>query len=454
MQTKNLRRLSAVVLALAMTATSAFATWHTYQGNDDHNGVISGAPSSSSASKAVVALTKNGSGWDGVDNVPVMQTVNGTTYAYVLYDGYRVSGTSGGARLAKINCSAATPSEVWNIQVDTESGFQLSTPLLVQGSNPNAETDDAIYLALNSGKVIKVADLSSAPTAITTVADNVDGQINTPVMKYGDYLYFGTWIGNGSIEGSTAPGKYYQVNLNNYADIKSTTSFERGFYWAGAVKSGNYIYFAGDGAKLYWREAGASFDTVGGNLDLPDVNGNAAGDVRSTVCLNDSKLYFTSKGSNNGNLYCFTIGSNGTPAFSWGAQLGGNCTSTPVIAASGKIYVGYYSGFSAGGVQRVAAPTSGTVGTATTLTVGGAAFNQPVQCSPLAQTVGSYDYIYFNTNSGTGAGYCIRIAKSGTTANATLMWQTAANTYALGGMAYDNGVIVFGNDYNNFYVVK
>ena len=33
-------------------------------------------------------------------------------------------------------------------------------------------------------------------------------------------------------------------------------------------------------------------------------------------------------------------------------------------------------------------------------------------------------------------------------------WKTANNTYALGGMAYDNGYLVFGNDKNHLYVVK
>ena len=81
----------------------------------------------------------------------------------------------------------------------------------------------------------------------------------------------------------------------------------------------------------------------------------------------DGKLYFASKGSSIGNVYCYTIGSNGVPAFSWGAKLSctigndtysGNCTSTPVIADSGNIYVGFYSGFSAGGLMKITAPTS------------------------------------------------------------------------------------------------
>ena len=50
-----------------------------------------------------IDLSNGGRGWDGIDNVPVMETVDGVTYAYVLYDGY----SSYGGQLAKINCSPA-----------------------------------------------------------------------------------------------------------------------------------------------------------------------------------------------------------------------------------------------------------------------------------------------------------------------------------------------------------
>lgn len=102
--------------------------------------------------------------------------------------------------------------------------------------------------------------------------------------------------------------------------------------------------------------------------------------------------------------------------------------------------------------MKITAPTSGTVGTASLITVSGAAFTQPVQCTPVVYTSGNYDYFYFNTNSGTGAGYCFRVSKTGT--NASQRWKTDNDTYALGGMAISNGYAVFGNDYNHLYIVK
>ena len=237
---------------------------------------------------------------------------------------------------------------------------------------------------------------------------------------------------------------------------------------------GNYVYFGGDNGKLYWRSV-ADFDsaTVRGVIDLTAtayaVNGNAAGNVRSSIMVDGTKIYFTTQypsGSSYGNFYCFDV-SNGTPSFAWGANIqatysgttySGNCTSTPVIAASGNIYVGFYSGFTAGGLMKISEPDDdGTVGTAELITVGGVAFTEPVQCTPVVYSVKSgskytTDYFYFNTNANKGAGYCFSVPVNGT--DATRVWATTGDTYALGGMAISNGYAVFGNDYNHLYVVK
>ncbi len=458
---KALSKLMAVVLVVGLMATTAFAAWPVYGGNANHNAVVTSAPTSTAPDIKPVKLINSGSGWSGVDNVPVMETVGGVTYTYVLYDGH-----AGGAHLAKIKCSDATT--VWDVQLSTSSGFQLSTPLLDNG---------VIYAALNGGSVIKVSNLSSTTEAgvkIETIA-TVESQINTPVTIRGGYLYFGTWSGNGTVEGSGNPGHYYQLNLKDTSDLQSVTSIKNGFYWAGAVTASvtdggitqDYVYFGGDGGYLYYRPVGTGFAAStpeavkAGAIALPNVAGNAPGDVRSTIMRSGSDLYFTSKGSSNGNFYCYTVGTNGVPSLKWAAKLGGNCTSTPVLADSGNLYVGFYSGFANGGLQKLTAPASGTTGTATTITVGGAAFDQPVQCTPVVYTVTEEDpdtgdvsitdYFYFNTNSQSGAGYCFSVLDGST--NATQIWKTVADTYALGGTAIENGYAVFGNDYNHLYIV-
>lgn len=600
---KRTGRVLAILLALAMLlSVTAFAatttsTWYGYGGDTTtHNAAVTSAPTSTSPTITRIDLMNAGSGWDGIDNVPVMRTIDGVTYAYVFYDGH-----AAGGRLAKINCNDGVL--VWDKQMTGASGFQLSSPLLVPGSSNG--TGDTIYLAasyaetysdasftgsdaiaagdtgltktfnisnittssnrvaagiylgettvanrgtigvtgtaqitcgsanvtlnlitsgtnsgtnvvmyeqpvytgteitsykyyyyvnyninVGSGNVgtaqtltltikltggdgtlqyvdtyaqvaalqkvtgIETNDAGAAGVEHPSIVSGITGQINTPITTDGTYLYFGTWSGN-----SAQP--YYQVKISD-SSYKTFTPGANGFYWAGAAVVGDYVYFGSDGGKLYWRSV-SDFAATGGTVDLPAVNSNAAGNVRSSIMVDGTKIYFTSQypsGSSFGNFYCFNAGS-GEPTFAWGANIqatyngttySGNCTSTPVIAASGNIYVGFYSGFTAGGLMKITAPTSGTVGTASLITVSGAAFTQPVQCTPVVYTSGNYDYFYFNTNSGTGAGYCFRVSKTGT--NASQRWKTDNDTYALGGMAISNGYAVFGNDYNHLYIVK
>mgnify|MGYP000246489980 FL=1 len=600
---KRTGRVLAILLALAMLlSVTAFAatttsTWYGYGGDTTtHNAAVTSAPTSTSPTITRIDLMNAGSGWDGIDNVPVMRTIDGVTYAYVFYDGH-----AAGGRLAKINCNDGVL--VWDKQMTGASGFQLSSPLLVPGNSDG--TGDTIYLAasyaetysdasftgsdaiaagdtgltktfnisnittssnrvaagiylgettvanrgtigvtgtaqitcgsanvtlnlitsgtnsgtnvvmyeqpvytgteitsykyyyyvnyninVGSGNVgtaqtltltikltggdgtlqyvdtyaqvaalqkvtgIETNDAGAAGVEHPSIVSGITGQINTPITTDGTYLYLGTWSGN-----SAQP--YYQVKISD-SSYKTFTPASNGFYWAGAAVVGDYVYFGSDGGKLYWRSV-SDYAATGGIVELPAVNSNAAGNVRSSIMVDGTKIYFTSQypsGSSFGNFYCFNAGS-GEPTFAWGANIqatyngttySGNCTSTPVIAASGNIYVGFYSGFTAGGLMKITAPTSGTVGTASLITVSGAAFTQPVQCTPVVYTSGNYDYFYFNTNSGTGAGYCFRVSKTGT--NASQRWKTDNDTYALGGMAISNGYAVFGNDYNHLYIVK
>lgn len=561
---KRTSRVLAILLALAMLlSVTAFAAWDVYGGNANHNSVVTGAPTSVTSSTPI-DLSNGGSGWDGIDNVPVMETVNGVTYAYVLYDGY----SSYGGQLAKINCSAATPYVVWRKQVSGASGFQLSTPYLdtearaiyIGASNASVYDDAAIAspvaltagtagtvtingltlltaanrvsvpvfvghtsvanrgtlttegtatiqlgggtavnltlsttqsssgttykiyeqetydangsvngydyyyyinhsvtasnltdatlsisvtlngtgtiesvsMFANKGAVTKVTGIDSndaSGVTLTSVVSSVNGQINTPITRYGNYIYFGTWSGNSAMQ-------YYQVKVSDSSFTAKTMTGNTGFYWAGAVQLGSYIYFGGDSGNLYYRRASA-FDKTGGNVTLTDVASDA-GNVRSTIMTDGTYLYFTSQG---GYLWCYKPNTSGKPTYQWHVQLGGTSTSTPTLVQNSdgttSIYTGYYSGFNAGGVQV-------TTVSGSTQTVSTVASGFPVQCSILY----SNGYIYFNTNSSSGAGYCYNAATNAE------VWSTTADTYALGGMACDNGIIVFGNDYDHLYVVK
>lgn len=578
---KNMfKRISSLFLTLLLVVGFAFpaaADWTTYQGNNNHNGVITdGAPITTSVNTAMVNLTHNGSGWDGIDTAPVMQTLdNGDTYAYVIYDGYAVSGNNGGGRLAKVRANDAK--EIWSKQLTLSAGFQLSTPLLVQGNDASSEADDTIYvgttgfsqllkndelngspvtdwtvtggvasgtgidvagnqvitlkqtdLALNNaatnraalgiyignsadtnvtadvqvkvngttvvtkafsksssdaqakpiqdpanpgqyyyylndnfaamvgdeveyiidvknnadtvkvdyaslyqqtGSIQKVTGLDQTSPSNVSIVTGIAGQINTPITTDGTYLYFGTWTGKGG-------GTYYQVEIANPTNVKTATTGD--YYWAGAVVSGDYVYFGSDEGKLHYRLVD-DFANDGDSVIVP-----SSGKIRSSIAVKDDTLYFTSQ---NGYLWVYEINTfTGEPTLDWHKKLAATSTSTPVITANNIIYVGYYNGFSSGGVQAI------DLSTKIIKNVTPPSF-KPVQSSIIAHTENNIDYLYFTTNAANGAGYGYSF--DGTTGNQ--VWNTEATsgkTYTLQGMAASNGYLVFGNDYNNLYIVK
>lgn len=124
---KKVSRILAIVLCLAIALSiGAFAAWDQYQGNVAHNGQIDATdttPPTSSITTSNPTLNTSGGGWSGVDSTPVMETISGTTYAYVTYNG-----RSNGTQISKINCDTGTT--VWSTQLGTTSGNQLSTPYL------------------------------------------------------------------------------------------------------------------------------------------------------------------------------------------------------------------------------------------------------------------------------------------------------------------------------------
>ena len=104
----------------------------------------------------------------------------------------------------------------------------------------------------NKGAVTKVTGIDSTDASgvtLTSVVSSVNGQINTPITRYGDYIYFGTWSGNSAMP-------YYQVKISDSSFTVKTANGgegERGFYWAGAVSDGDYVFYGSDNGVLYWQ---------------------------------------------------------------------------------------------------------------------------------------------------------------------------------------------------------
>jgi hypothetical protein len=138
---KLLAAALAVALTLAMSVT-AFAAWPSFQNARNNNGVINnGTPPTDPATAATpVPLPQGATVYSGVDAAPVMNTATYTdasgaqstkTIAYTLYDAGNAAG--GGARVAAVDVAAGT--NLWDVQLNPTSNFQVSTPYLDTDTN-------------------------------------------------------------------------------------------------------------------------------------------------------------------------------------------------------------------------------------------------------------------------------------------------------------------------------
>jgi hypothetical protein len=338
-----------------------------------------------------------------------------------------------------------------NINSGSSSVGSAATVSVAVSLSGGTGTIEYMDVYANQGAIQKISYLDSADEVDVeneTIYGGVSGQINTPITTDGTYLYFGTYTGY-----NTA-GTYYQITTTGSLQGSFNTSSDGnyGFYWSGAVSDGTNIYFGRDNGKVFWRSI-ANFSGSGGTLDLTDttVGGvSGAGNVRSTIMIDGSNLYFTSQG---GYLWCCSFDStNSKLNINWYAALkhttaGANVTSTSTPTKVGnRIYVGAYGGTGKSGVLVVDASTHAVSSVFQDNTM-------PVQSTIVVNGTGTgTDYIYFVTNYKTGTGYCY--SWNGTTA--TAIWNGSAyhTTYDLGNMAVENGIAVFGNDYNYLYVIS
>jgi hypothetical protein len=271
------------------------------------------------------------------------------------------------------------------------------------------------------------------------------GQANTPISyDKADNIYLGIYEGDRS---------YYQINKVTSAVTKFTPSGGDDFYGAGAayVSADNTIVFGSDNGIIYKQNA-ANFTSTVNTLTLSSVQANA-GQVRSSVAYNgDNILYFTSRGTGSVG-YIWGIDVMLSPVYG-AAALQLNSTSTPVLSDSRIIYVGTY------GYNPTTFASVGTVEAFDrSLTHLATIYKgDPVQASPIVWTDEESDppkdYVYFTTNSGTGAGWCYSYPLGGTPAQVWTSPNTSANAYSVQGMASSEGFVIWGDDGNYLYIAR
>ena len=320
--------------------------------------------------------------------------------------------------------------------------YDLAVTITVPAGAATLSATDVHFLG-SMWRLHIVDNVSSSNPQVSTVEKGY-GQPNTPISFDGNSIYFGIYEGDRC---------YYQYTRGTSTTGSVLTWFipQGGddFYGAGAYCEKEYVYFGGDSSRLYKREI-ANFDTQGTVLNLSNVQA-AAGRVRSTIAADGTHLFFTSVGTGaQGRLWKVnpvSLTSAAAPIV-----LPNNSTSTPAISANGYLYVGYHNLATWPGTGGVVAVNKTTfTGTPITIYSG-----DPVQSSPIVYTSGNWNYVYFTTNSATGAGYCYRHNTAGTQA-VQAVWNavgTSSNPYALQGFSSDRGYLVYGDDGNNLYIMR
>ncbi|MCD8054627.1 MAG: hypothetical protein LUF00_11455 [Lachnospiraceae bacterium] len=184
-KTKKMSRWLALALAAVMafpgSAWAATAgSWNQYQGDSTHSGVITEAPltasagtlADSSSNVTKITLDYSGSGWSGVDTSPVMETVDGTTYAYVVYNG-----RSNGGQLAQVNCATGA---VKYLQISTSNSFQLSTPYLDTDSGRIYTAATTYYNLLSNSEFTTTDSWTCSSASITTGSTEEEAYVTIP----------------------------------------------------------------------------------------------------------------------------------------------------------------------------------------------------------------------------------------------------------------------------------
>ncbi len=294
----------------------------------------------------------------------------------------------------------------------------------------------------NGWSLFKIEDFATNPN-VSRVQDSTNtdisypGQANTPITYDGTYLYWGVYGGTKS---------YYQLNLNNSALAVFDANDD--FYLAGATVMCGYAYFGGDSGTLYKRDINA-FASSGTSVNV------GAGKIRSSVATDGTSLYFTTQSptvNDAGTVkkYSTALTEEATHDLADGSD-NFSSTSTPVISSNGYVYVGAYFGYTDG---RVFAFDTGLSLIDTVYS------GDPVQASPIVYSIATgaqsnrKDYVYFTTNSGTGAGYCYSMMKlSQAVAFEWTAGGASGNRYAIQGFAADDGYLVYGDDGGMLYII-
>lgn len=350
---KKLKQMVATVLAvsllLTMFPTSVFAKeavresvdteWYNFRNNPENNGVTD-RPTPIEAKETVQKWAeKYGEGWAAAPTPPLI--LNNKLYVGVANQ---------------------------IIEIDKETGKEIRRSDEMIGNvgyamNPITYADGKLFVQVGNG-VIQAVDYQTLKCV--WYSEKIGGQTISPIsyakVDGKGYIYSGTWAsenrdgsyicmttddnGTMQVEGEKKGGgkqKKLTWKFTPSKDDKQVKN-QRGFYWAGAYATENYVAVGSDdGSKEGDYTEGAVFYTLDSRTGkIIDSISGIKGDIRTTTVYDKGYLYFATKG---GVLYKTKVDSKGKLSETSSIDIGAvtneklMATAAPLVYGN-KIYMG------------------------------------------------------------------------------------------------------------------
>ena len=382
------------------------ADWPSFRGNSQNNGVTSAATPRSAEETELKWAVKHSTGWS---DAPSPMLIVDDSLVVLYGNSIKKLSLETGEVLASAQMCASTS---W-------------------GSVPAAYADGIIFCPLGGGTV--QAFNAKTLEALWTYSDALGGQAQSPIACADGKIYVGF--------GYNREYAFVCLDATDGSLVWRQTD-EKGYYWAGAVVVGDYVVCGSDSGHICSRDK----DTGALISDLAVGDGS----IRSTVCYEDGKVYFT---LNNASLCRAALdaetGILSDLTVKDCSAYGSASTGTPVVYG-GIVYlsVGNWSGS-----KNVIAVDADTMEVLWSV-------EEPAypQCSILLSTAyeaSGYVYLYVTYNANPGGINVIKAKTDGSEAVQTALYDAAGYEQfcVCSVIAGSDGTLYYKNDSNNVFAL-
>lgn len=379
------------------------------------------------------------------------------------WDSYHAN--NGVVKDSEADCRSTSENFTFQLKNANEWGKGVSDPLVV-GNNVYAVAGDLLYVLDSNGEPVNGVALEksigytsrllyadgvivvpfangglqalSAETLQTLwVTDDVsytdnDGNSKTQqaltTLTYDDgYIYYGTGCADIS---STSCSVYKCVELLTGKDVWQYTNDASGYYWSGAVVSGDALIFAGDDGIITSlnKKTGEAIDSLATGL-----NG-----VRSTVVMSGNTAYCTTR---DGYIVSFSVDSEGKLGDLKSANFAKSSTCTPTVVndtdGNAVVVVGGATADYKGILAEIDGATLEVKRTVSAIA--------DVKSAPVADVVNGHTYIFYTANKTPGSLYMHELGSD--TSEEIYTPDSSAQNYCMASPVMDNnGHIYYTND--------